>query len=163
MCHTPLTLVSLALVAACAACGGGLSRQAIPDYSRFSHAWTTPRVTLYWDCTEIESGPLRIDGVGVNLWEPVSPRFLELRAYGINAQGRVLAVAQATTEGVELLKNFPVRFHVELQEQGEEIWVNLAYRYQYWDDSFDGFARWMPTYVTGRVPDACGQGGRQTR
>jgi hypothetical protein len=147
--------------AGCAACSGAVPRQAIPDYSRFSHSWTTPQVTLYWDCTEVEPGSLRIDGVGVNLWEPVPPRFLELSLYGVDAYGRVTSGTQAMAQGVELFMNFPAAFHLELNEQGGAVRVDLAYRYQYRDDSFDRFFRWMLTYVTGRVPDACGKGGRQ--
>ena len=157
-----LTLLVLA-AAGCAACSGAVPRQAIPDYSRFSHSWATPQVTLYWDCTEVESGALRIDGVGVNRWEPVPPRYLEVSLYGVDAYGRVISGAHTTAEGVDLLMNFPAPFHLELKEQDGEIRVDLAYRYQYRDDSFDGPFRWMPTYVTGRVPDACGKGARQPR
>jgi len=157
-----IRLVLLVLAAAgCAACSGSVPRQAIPDYSRFFHSWATPQVTLYWDCTEVESGSLRIDGVGVNRWEPVPPQFLELSLYGVDAYGRVISGMHATAQGMDLLMNFPAPFHLELKEQGGEVRVDLAYRYQYRDDSLDGVFRWMPTYLTGRVPDACGKGGRQ--
>ena len=159
--HRWLQLIVLALAAACAACSGALPRQVIPDYSRFSHIWAAPHVTLYWDCTEVESGSLRIDGIGVNLWEPDPPQFLDLIAFGLDAQGRMLSRAQGSARGWELIKNFPEPFQLELRGQGGEVRVDLAYRYQYRDDSFDGPFRRMPTYVTGRVPDACGQGGRQ--
>ena len=161
--HKWLQLIPLALAAACAACSGAVPFQASRDYSRYSHSWATPQVTLYWDCTEVESGSLRLEGVGVNLWEPIPPQFLELSLYGVDAYGRVISGTRATAQGVELLKNFPVPFHLELKEQGGEARVDLAYRYQYRDDSFDGFFRWVPTYVTGRVPDACGNGGQQPR
>ena len=163
MSHRWLQLILLALAAACAACSGAVPFQAIPDYSRYSHSWATPQVTLYWDCTEVESGSLRIDGVGVNLWEPIPPQFLELGLYGVDAYGRVISGTRTTAQGVELLKNFPAPFHLKLKEQGGEVRLDLAYRYQYWDDSFDGFFRRVPAYVTGRVPEACGTGGRQPR
>ncbi len=162
MSHTAVKLMVLTLAIAGAACSGAIPRQSIPDYSHFSHSWTTPQVTLYWDCTPVEPGFLRIDGVGVNLWEPVPPRFLELIANVVDAQSRVLSRTQGSAEGVELLKNFPAPFRLTLQEQAGEARVDLAYRYQYWDDSFEGFARWIPAYATGRVLDACSQGGRQT-
>ena len=156
--------IGLALAAAgCGACSGAVPLQATPDYSRFSHSWTTPKVTLYWDCTEAESGAVRIDGVGVNLWEPIPPEFLDLRLFGLDVQGRVLSRTQGSAQGAELIKNFPTPFRLELREQGGEVRVDLAYRYQYRDDSLDGPFRWMPTYITGQVPDACGQGGRQPR
>ena len=161
MSHGWPQLMVLALAAACAACSGGVALQAPPDYSRFSHTWAAPHVTLYWECTEVESGFLRIDGVGVNLWEPIPPQFLDLNLVGLDARGRVLSRTQGSAQGADLIKNFPAPFQLELKEQGGEIRVDLAYRYQYRDDSFDGPFRWMPAYVTGRVPDACGQGGRQ--
>jgi hypothetical protein len=161
MTHGWRHLIVLALAAACAACSGAGPRQAIPDYARFSHSWAARHITLYWDCTEVESGSLRIDGVGVNLWEPVPPQFLDLNLVGLDEQGRVLSRTQGSAQGADLIKNFPAPFQLELKEQGEEVRVDLAYRYQYRDDSFDGPFRWMPTYVTGRVPDACGKGGRQ--
>jgi len=147
----------------CAADGGSFARQAIPDYSGFSHSWAAPHVTLYWDCAETESESLRLEGVAVNLWEPVPPRFLDLSLFGLDAQGRVLSRTQGAAQGAELMKNFPAPFRLELKGQGGAVRVDLAYRYQYRDDSFDGFSRWMPTYVTGRVPDACGNGGQQPR
>ena len=155
--------IVLALTAACAACTGAISQQAIPDYSRFSHSWAAQHVTLYWDCAEAEAGVLRIDGVGVNQWEPVPPEFLGLHLFGLDAQGRVLSRAQGSAEGAELNKNFPSPFRLELRQQGGEVRVDLAYRYWYRDDSFDGPFRRMPTYITGRVPDACGHGGRSSR
>ena len=155
-----LQLIVLALTAACAACSGAVPRQAIPDYSRFSHVWKAPHITLYWDCTEGESGSLRIEGVGVNEWEPVPPEFLELNLVGLDAQGRVLSQVRGSAQGAELIKNFPAPFRLELRQQGGEVRVDLAYRYWYRDDSFDGPFRRLPTYVTGRVSDACGQGGR---
>ena len=147
-------------VAGCAGDGGSLARQAIPDYSRFSHSWAAQHVTLYWDCAEAEEGVLRIEGVGVNQWEPVPPEFLDLNLFGLDAQGRVLSRVHGSAEGAELVKNFPSPFRLELRQQGGEVRVELAYRYWYLDDSFDGPFRRLPTYVTGRIPDACGHGGR---
>lgn len=157
-----LSFVLLALVAACAACAATIPQQAIPDYSRFSHSWAAQHVTLYWDCAEVEPGVLRIDGVGVNQWEPVPPEFLDLNLFGLDAQGRVLSQVRGSAQGAELIKNFPVPFRLELREQGGEVRVDLAYRYQYRDDSFDRPFRRMPTYITGRVPNACGHGGRSS-
>jgi hypothetical protein len=118
---------------------------------------------LYWECAELESGSLRIDGVGLNQWEPVPPQFLELSLTGVDALGRIVSRTRTMAEGVDLLLNFPAPFRLELTQQGGEVRVDLAYRYQYRDDSFDGPFRRMPTYVTGQVPDACGQGGRHPR
>jgi len=159
-----LRLAVVALAAAgCAACSGATSRQAVPDYSRFSHTWAAPHVTLYWECTEIEPGSLRLEGLGVNQWEPIPPRFLELFLSGVDAQGRVLSRTQATAEGFELLQGFPASFRLELGGRGDEVRVDLAYRYEYRDDSFDRMWRWMPRYVTGRVPDACGANRHRLR
>ena len=118
-----LQLIVLALTAACAACSGAVPRQAIPDYSRFSHVWKAPHITLYWDCTEGESGSLRIEGVGVNEWEPVPPEFLDLNLFGLDAQGRVLSQVRGSAQGAELIKNFPEPFRLELREQGGEVRV----------------------------------------
>lgn len=137
--------------------------QGAPDYARFAHTAAAHHVTLYWDCTRTESGRLRVEGVGVNLWEPVPPRFLELHLSGVDAQGQVLSVTQGVAEGAELLKNFPAPFRLDLAEQGLEVRFDLIYRYQYTDDSFGGLWRRMPFYVTGKVWDACGAGGRQPR
>jgi len=160
MSHGWLRFVLLALAAACAACSGAIPLQTIPDYSRFSHSWAAQHVTLYWDCAEAEEGVLRIEGVGVNQWEPVPPEFLDLNLVGLDAQGRVLSRVHGSAEGAELIKNFPLPFRLELRQQGGEVRVELAYRYWYLDDSFDGPFRRLPTYVTGRIPDACGHGGR---
>jgi hypothetical protein len=151
--------IFLALAAVCAACTGAIPQQAIPDYSRFSHSWAAPHVTLYWDCAVVEPGVLRIEGVGVNRWEPVPPEFLELNLVGLDAQGRPLSQVKGSAQGAELTKNFPAPFRLDLRQQGGEVRVDLGYRYWYRDDSLDGPFRRMPTYVTGRVPDACGHGG----
>jgi hypothetical protein len=98
----------------------------------------------------------------VNEWEPVPPEFLDLNLFGLDAQGRVLSQVRGSAQGAELIKNFPEPFRLELREQGGEVRVDLAYRYQYRDDSFDRPFRRMPAYVTGRVPDACGHGGRSS-
>lgn len=154
-------VVAMVGIAGCAANGGPFAPQAIPDYSRFSHSWAAQHVTLYWDCAEVEPGVLRIDGVGVNQWEPVPPQYLDLVVFGFDAQGRVLSRAQGSAKGWELIKNFPEPFRLELRGQGGEVRVDLSYRYWYRDDSFDGPFRRMPTYITGRIPDACGHGGRR--
>lgn len=158
-----LPFPALALIAACAACAGAVPHQPIPDYARFSHSWAAQHVTLYWDCAEVEPGVLQIDGVGVNQWEPVPPEFLELNVVGLDGQGRALSRVQGSAQGGELVKNFPAPFRLDLRQQGGEVRVDLGYRYWYRDDSFDGPFRRMPTYITGRVPDACGHGGRQPR
>jgi hypothetical protein len=75
----------------------------------------------------------------------------------------VLSRTQGAAEGVNLVKNFPVPFRLDLKEQGGEVQVDLAYRYQYRDDSLDRLSRWMFTDVTGRVPDACGKNREQPR
>jgi hypothetical protein len=150
-------------VPGCATEIGTMAVQGAPDFARFAHTSATQYVTLYWDCTRTESGWLRLEGVGVNLWEPVPPRFLELNLFGVDAQGQVLSRTQGVAQGVELLKNFPAPFRLELTEQGGEVRVDLVYRYQYTDDSFGELSRRMPFYVTGRVGDACGKGGRQPR
>jgi hypothetical protein len=155
-------VVAMVGIGACAADGGSFARQAVPDYSRFSHSRAAPHVTLYWDCTEDESGTLRFEGVAVNMWEPVPPQFLDLNLVGVDAQGRVLSRVQGAAQGADLVKNFPAPFRLDLKQKGGEVRVDLAYRYQYRDDSFDGPFRWMPTYITGRVPNACGQGGRSS-
>jgi hypothetical protein len=118
---------------------------------------------LYWECAELESGSLRIDGVGVNQWEPVPPQFLELSLSAVDALGRVVARVYTMAEGVDLLLNFPAPFRLELTRRGGEARVDLAYRYQYRDDSLDGPFRRMSTYVTGQIPDACDTGGRHLR
>jgi hypothetical protein len=156
------SIIVLGLTAAgCAAEIATIAGQGTPDYARFAHTVTTQYVTLYWDCTHTETGLRRLQGVGVNLWEPVPPRFLELSLFGVDAHGRVLSRTQGLAQGVELLKNFPVPFLLDLAAQGEEVRVDLIYRYEYADDSFGEFTRRMPSYVTGRVSDACGRGGRQ--
>lgn len=155
--------LTLMCVAGCAGNGGPFAPQAIPDSSRFSHVWAAPHVTLYWDCAEVEPGVLRIEGVGVNEWEPVSPEFLELSLVGLDAQGRRLSQTKGSAQGAELTKNFPAPFRLDLKQQGGEVRVDLGYRYWYRDDSFDGPFRRMPTYITGRIPDACGRGGRESR
>lgn len=156
-------LVPALVAGTCAGCAGAIPTQAIPDYAHFSHSWEAPHVTLYWDCTEIEHGTLRLEGVTVNRWEPVPPRYLDLSVVGVDAQSRVLSRTQGAAEGVNLVKNFPVPFRLDLKEQGGEVQVDLAYRYQYRDDSLDRLSRWMFTDVTGRVPDACGKNREQPR
>ncbi len=154
------SFILVAVAAAGAGCTGGMPQQPIPDYSRFSHSWAAQHVTLYWDCAEVEPGILRIDGVGVNQWEPVPPEFLELNLVGLDAQGRPVSQTTGSAQGAELLKNFPAPFRLDLRRHGGEARVDLGFRYWYRDDSFDGPFRRMPTYITGRVPDACGHGGR---
>lgn len=156
-------VVAMTGIAGCAGNGGPFAPQAIPDYSRFSHSWAAQHVTLYWDCAEVEPGVLRVDGVGVNQWEPVPPEFLELNLVGLDAQGRPLSQTKGSAQGAELTKNFPAPFRLELRQRGGEIRVDLSYRYWYRDESFDGPFRRMPTYITGRIPDACGHGGRIPR
>ena len=157
-------LVAAALAAVgCAADGGLLARQAIPDYSRFAHSSTGRHITLYWDCVRTESGSLRLEGVGVNTWEPIPPRFLEFTLSGVDAQGRVLSRMRGAAQGMDLLQGFPAPFRLELKEQGGEVRVDLLYQYQYVDDSFDRLSRMLPSYMTQQVRDACGSGAHRNR
>ncbi len=154
-----LRLAVLPLIAvACAACGGVTARQGIPDYSRFSHTWAAPHLTLYWACAETETGAVRLEGLGVNVVEPIPPRYLELALSGVGAQGQVLSRAQTMADGFELLQGFPAAFRLELARRDDQVRVDLAYRYEYRDDSFEGPFRWTPRYITGRILDACGAG-----
>ena len=148
--------VCVSLAVGCAAGSAGTPRQAIPDYSRFSHSWRAPHVTLYWKCAQTETGSLRLDGLGVNPLEPVPPRYLELVLTGFDAQGRPIARAHTMAKGFELLQGFPAAFRLELARRDDQVRVDLAYRYEYRDDSFEGPFRWTPRYITGRIPDACG-------
>jgi hypothetical protein len=155
--------VCLWLAVGCAAGGAGTSRQLIPDYSRFSHSWHASHLTLYWACAETETGAVRLEGLGVNVLEPIPPRYLELALSGVGAKGQVLSRAQTMADGRELLQGFPAAFRLEMGRRDDQVRVDLAYRYEYRDDSFDGPFRWLPRYVTGRIPDACGTGGSVPR
>ena len=150
-------------VVACAADGGLLSRQVIPDYSHFAHSSTGRHITFYWGCVRTESGSLRLEGVGVNTWEPIPPRFLEFVLSGVDAQGRILSRTRGVARGVDVLQGFPSPFSLELKEQGGEVRVDLLYQYQFLDDSFDRLSRRFPSYVTQQVRDACGSDAHRNR
>jgi hypothetical protein len=142
----------------CAADG----RQAIPDYRHFEHASEGRHMTLYWNCVRTESGALRLEGVGLNRWEPASLRFLEFALSEVDAQGQVLARTQGVAQG-DLLQGFPAPFRLELEQQGGDTRLDLVYRYQYVDDSFDRLSRILPSYATQQVRDACGSDAHRNR
>ena len=147
----------------CAEDGGSFARQAIPDFSRFMHSSAGRHITLYWDCVRTEPASLLLEGVGVNTWEPIPPRFLEFTLSGVDAQGRVLSRMRGAAQGMDLLQGFPAPFRLELKEQGGEVRFDLVYQYQFVDDSFDRLSRMLPSYVTQQVRDACGSGAHRNR
>jgi len=149
----------------CVADGGSFGRPAIPDYRHFEHASEGRHITLYWNCLRTGSGALRLEGVGLNRWEPIPPRFLEFALSRFDAEGRVLAGTRGVAQGVDLLQGFPAPFRLELEEQAEEARVDLLYRYQYVDDSFDfdRLSRILPSYATYHVRDACGIDAHRNR
>ncbi len=150
-------------VLGCAGDRTSFARQAIPDYTRFAHSSAGRHVTLYWDCVRTESGALRFEGVGLNRWEPIPPRYLELALSAVDAQGRVLSRTRGDAKGGDLLQGFPAPFRLELPEREGEARIDLVYQYQYVDDSLDRFARRLPSYMTYRVRDACGSDAHRNR
>lgn len=141
----------------CAADG----RQAIPDYSHFQHVSEGQHMRLYWNCVRTESGALRLEGVGLNRWEPAPLRFLEFVLSEVDDQGQVLARARGVAQG-DLLQGFPAPFRLELKQHEGDTRVDLVYRYQYVDDSFDRLGR-IPSYATQQVRDACGSDAHRNR
>jgi hypothetical protein len=157
-------LVAVALGAVgCAEDGGSFARQAIPDFSRFMHSSAGRHITLYWDCVRTEPASLLLEGVGVNRWEPIPPRFLEFTLSGVDAEGRVLSRTRSAAQGVNLLQGFPAPFRLELKEQGGEVRVDLLYQYQIIDDSFDRLSRMLPSTMTQQVRDACSSDAHRNR
>lgn len=164
MCGSWVCLAALVCGAlGCTADQGLLGRPAIPDYARFEHSSAGRHVTIYWDCVRTETGSLRLEGVGLNRWEPVPPRYLDFLLSAVDAQGRVLSRTRGSAQGGDLLLGFPAPFRLELQEDGSAARVDLVYQYQYFDDSLDRFARRFPSYMTYQVRDACGSGAHRNR
>jgi hypothetical protein len=156
-------VAGVGLAAGCAADGRPLQQQVIPDYNHFAHTAAGPHVTLYWDCVRTDSGVLRLEGIGLNRWEPIPPRFLEFVLSQVDAQGRVLASTRGAARGVDLLQGFPAPFRLEFKEQEGAARLDLVYQHQYVDDSFDRLSRRLPSYVTRQIRDACGKDAHRNR
>jgi hypothetical protein len=114
------------LAGALAACG---TAQPMPDFNTFAHRVSDDTVVLYWNCSRSAPGVVRVAGVANNPFYGQPIQDLELRVYGVNAQGGNVSRARGSTQDYLIQMNSPSRFTVDLKTVGSEVRYDLVYSY----------------------------------
>jgi len=119
-----LAVLALAL----AACAGGASSMNL-NFDSYAHKVTDGTVALYWNCSRPAPGLVRVEGVANNPYSPVGLEDLEFRLYGVNAGGRTVSRARASTKAYVIEPNAPSPFSIDLRTRGGEARFDLVYSY----------------------------------
>src|SRR5512134_1829818 len=101
-----LGFLAMALTA-CAANETGRSGQVQPSLyppAVFAHRVSTSDVTVYWNCTQPESGALQVDGVVQNTGGG-SIQYAEVEIVSVDARDRTIASVRSTVRDAVLQTN----------------------------------------------------------
>jgi hypothetical protein len=99
------------------------------DFSSYAHQVTDGTVALYWNCSRPSPGVVRVRGVANNPWMMAPLQDLELRLYGVSAQGYTMARASALAKDYWIQPNAPSPFTIDIQTEGIAVKFDLAYSY----------------------------------
>ncbi len=119
---TTLVLLAVAL----AACG---TAQTSLDFSSYAHRVSDDVVAIYWNCSRPSPGMVRVEGVANNPFYGQPIQDMELRVYGVNAQGGNVSRARGSTQDYLIEMNSPSPFTINLKTAGGEVRYDLVYSY----------------------------------
>ncbi len=122
------TLMLAGLALALAACAGDAPSRTL-DVNSYAHQVTDGTVALYWNCSRPAPGLLRVEGMASNPHSPSPAEDLEFHLYGVNAKGRSVSRARATTKADWIEINAPSPFTIDLKAKGGESRLDLVYSY----------------------------------
>ena len=111
------------VLSACAADG-----TTVYPTAAFAHRVATQDVEICWNCTKLEPGLLRLDGVARNIGGQ-EVRFLELELDSVDGKDSSPARAAAALPDSVLHINQVSPFHLQLPTRGNEARFDLYYRY----------------------------------
>ena len=116
-------------MAACATEGSRPSAPPLYPPAVFAHRVSTSDVTVYWNCTQPESGALRVDGVVQNTGGG-SVRYAEMEIVAVDARDRTIASVRSAVRDLTLQANQISPFQLGLRTVGAEARIDLYYEYR---------------------------------
>lgn len=119
-------IILILLVGALAACG---MAKANLNFDSYAHRVSDDTVTLYWNCNRPGPGLVRVEGVANNPFYVQPIEDMELRVYGVNAQGANVSRARGSTQDYLIETNSPSPFSIVLKTKGGEVRYDLVYSY----------------------------------
>lgn len=97
----------------------------------FAHRVQTSHVGIFWNCTNPESGVLRLQGIAFNVWSAQPVRFLEFELAGVSAQERTVSEAVGEARDIQIFTGQNSPFQMDLRMSGGEQRYDLYYQYQF--------------------------------